>query len=482
MQTENNAKTTSKRRDRQFYTGGWAVLAAVIVLAVLVLLNVAVGKLPESWTNYDLTAVKLYSIGDQTRAIVKGLEEPVTVYWLVSEGNEDVTVRELLERYDELSDKLTVEKVDLTTRPTFAAAYTEGNVYQNSLIVESEKRFKVVNYTSIYVTDYIFSEDYSDYTTSTTFEGENALTGALDYVTTDTLPVVYYLSGHGEPGLDSGLKEQIAALNFTLQDLTLMGTDGVPADAAAVIVDSPAGDLYDGEAQQLLDYAAAGGKLVLLTNYGQADMPNLKQVTDAFGVYLQEGVVVEGDPSRYYQYPIYLLPQVESHTITGTLASGNMYILYYLGQGIAKAEDIAAELTVQPLLTSTELAYAKVDAVNSDTLEKEEGDVDGPFDMAVLVSNENTQGQLVWYTTGALLDSGVDQMVAGNNTTLFINTLGFLCEHENAISIEGKNIAGDTLMVSTAAAGWWRTLYAVLLPLGCIAAGAVIFIRRRALR
>ena len=190
MNTENNAKTASKRRDRQFYTGGWAVLAAVIVLAVLVLVNVAVGKLPESWTNYDLTAVKLYSIGDETRAIVKNLQEPVTVYWLVSEGNEDTTIQELLERYDELSDLLTVEKVDVTTRPNFAASYTEGALYQNSLIAESAKRFKVLNYTDIFVTDYIFNEDYSDYTTSTTFEGENVLTGAVDYVTTDVLPTV----------------------------------------------------------------------------------------------------------------------------------------------------------------------------------------------------------------------------------------------------------------------------------------------------
>lgn len=482
MNTENTAKTSSKRRDRQFFTGGWAVLAAVIVLAVLVLLNVVVGKLPESWTSFDMTAVKLYSIGDQTREMVKNLQEPVTVYWLVSEGNEDATIGEMLERYDELSDLLTVEKVDVTTRPNFPAAYTDGSLYQNSLIVESDKRFKVLNYTSIYVTEYEYAADYTVTNSTTTFQGENVLTGALDYVTTDVLPMVYYLSGHGEPGLDETLQDQIALLNLTLEDLTLMNADAVPADCSALIIDSPASDLYEGEAELILDYIAAGGKVVLLTNYGQPEMPNLSRVTDAFGVCLEEGVVLEGDRAGYYQYPIYMLPKVESHSITGDLASNGMYVMYYLGQGIETMKGAADELTVQTLLSSSDLAYTKADAANSQTLEKEEGDKEGPFDLAVLVRNDATGGHLVWYTTGALLNTGINEMVAGNNFTLFTNTLGFLCKHESSIAIEGKNISAEILLVPTASAGWWRTLYTVLLPVACVALGVVIFVRRRSLR
>jgi ABC-2 type transport system permease protein len=249
-----------------------------------------------------------------------------------------------------------------------------------------------------------------------------------------------------------------------------------------VVIDSPARDLYEGEAQLLLDYADAGGKIVLLTNYGQAEMPNLQRVTDAFGVYLQPGVVLEGDTNYYYQYPIYMLPNLESHSVTGKLAADNLLVMYYMGQGIEWLPGKPSELTVQALLTSSDLAYTKADVANTQTLEKEEGDVEGPFDLAVLVRNENTQGHLVWYTTGALLNNGIDQMVSGNNSALFLNTLNFLCERESNISIAGKNLTSEVLMINAAAGGWWRTLYMVVLPLGCIAAGACIFIRRRSLR
>ncbi len=479
----NTEKTSSKRRaDRLFHTGGWAVLAVAIVLAALILLNVVVRLLPESWINYDMTAVKLYSIGEQTKAIVADIDEPVTVYWLVSEGNEDTTIEELLQRYQELSDKITVEKVDATSRPNFATAYTSASLYQNSLIVESAKRFKVLNYTNIYVTEYEYAADYTVTNTTTSFQGENALTGALDYVTTDVLPVVYYLSGHGEPGFDSDLEDRITAQNFTVTDLTLMNADAFPEDCAALVIDSPASDLYEGEAEMILDYIADGGKVILLTNYGQAAMPNLEKITDAFGVYTEEGVVLEGDRDHYYQYPIYMLPKVEKHSVTGSLATDGMYVMYYLGQGIEKADDIADDLTVQPLLTSSDDAYIKVDAANSQTLEKEEGDLAGPFDLAVLVRNETNRSHLVWYTTGALLNTGINDMVSGNNFTLMVNTLGFLCEHESAISIEGKNISTEMLLVPTSAAGWWKILYTVLLPVACVAVGIVTFVRRRMLR
>jgi ABC-2 type transport system permease protein len=159
-----------------------------------------------------------------------------------------------------------------------------------------------------------------------------------------------------------------------------------------------------------------------------------------------------------------------------------MLVLYYMGQSIEWASGKPEELTVQALLTSSDLAYIKTDMANAQTLEKEEGDAEGPFDLAVLVRNENTRGHLVWYTTGALLNTGIDQMVSGNNSTLFLNTLNFLCERESNIAIAGKNIATEALLINASAAGWWRTLYMVVMPLGCIAAGVYIFIRRRSLR
>ena len=148
----NETKASAFRFDRQMYKGGWSVLAVVIVLVLLVLANAVVGKLPADWVRHDLTASGLYSISAETEAVVENLSEPVTVYWVASEGYADSALGEMLKRYTALSDKITLIEVDPTVDPGFMTEYADAGLTQNSLIVKSELRTKVVGYESIYVT------------------------------------------------------------------------------------------------------------------------------------------------------------------------------------------------------------------------------------------------------------------------------------------------------------------------------------------
>ncbi|MBQ8611045.1 MAG: GldG family protein [Oscillospiraceae bacterium] len=477
------AKAPRFRFDRQMYKGGWSVLAAVIVLALLVLLNVAVGKLPAGWIRYDVTAAQLYSIGAETEAVVENLPMEVTVYWVASEGYQDSAIGEMLKNYDALSDKVAVEHIDPTVNPGFMSKYASDGLTQNSLIVESALRTKVVGYDSIYVTEYEFTEDYSDYTTTSSYKGENALTAALDYVTSEDLPVAYYLTGHGEPGFSAALASAVGDKNITVEQLALLSAGAVPEDAAAVIIDSPAADLYDNELQLLQDYLAAGGKLVLLTNFGQPDMPNLTALTDSWGLAVQPGLVLEGNSNFYYQYPMYMLPDLSSSSeITIPLNSNGQYVLYYMGQSIVKTDAASEDVVYTPLLMSSDTAYRKAELQSDTSIEKSAEDESGSFDLAMRAVNTVTEGELVWYSSGMLLNSELNSWTSGNNYTLFVNTMGALCEHESAISIAGKNYATESLMVSTAAAGLWKTVYTALLPLACVGVGVLVFVRRRALR
>lgn len=74
------------------------------------------------------------------------------------------------------------------------------------------------------------------YTTTTTFEGENALTNAIHYVSSDDLPKVYTLTGHGEEALSDSIQDMLAQDNFEYEDLSILTSDALPEDAAAVII------------------------------------------------------------------------------------------------------------------------------------------------------------------------------------------------------------------------------------------------------
>ncbi len=104
-----------------------------------------------------------------------------------------------------------VELKDPVVSPKFVSEYTSDQVSSNSLIVVCGDRNKVVNYNDMYES----TMDYNTYSYQTTgFDGEGQITSAIAYVTTENLPVLYTLEGHGEKELDSTIKEDIEKANM----------------------------------------------------------------------------------------------------------------------------------------------------------------------------------------------------------------------------------------------------------------------------
>ena len=103
------------------------------------------------------------------------MQEDVTIYVIVNEDNQDTTLGQTLQRYDDLSDHITVEYVDPTVNPRFHTQYTDSTISINSLIVVSDKRNRVIDYSDIYESSF----DYSTYTSTTTgYDGEGQITSA----------------------------------------------------------------------------------------------------------------------------------------------------------------------------------------------------------------------------------------------------------------------------------------------------------------
>src|SRR5512140_2026006 len=99
---------------RQVKYGAYAAVYTAVVLAVLILVNWGVNKyVTKSW---DLTATKRFSLSDQTRKIVRELKAPVQIYYFDKKAKFD-QARDLLEQYNGLSSKLSVDYVDPDREP-----------------------------------------------------------------------------------------------------------------------------------------------------------------------------------------------------------------------------------------------------------------------------------------------------------------------------------------------------------------------------
>ncbi len=456
--------------------GGYSAISILVVVVIAVVVNLCVGKLPSSVTTFDTSNDKLSSISEQTKEIVSGLTEPVSLYWIVQSGEENVVIEQLLARYADLSDKLTVEQIDPVVNPNFASQYTSGTVTNNCIIAVCGERSKFIPYTDIYVSDY--TDYYTTGQATTTFYGETELTSAIDYVTKEDMPKMYLLGGHGSNKPDTSLSNMIAKQNILLSDLSLLTEESVPEDCDLLLLFALESDLSQAETEAVKAYMENGGKLLLVSNYNGTDMPNLMSVMEAYGVTMEQGVVFEGSANGYYQYPYWLLPEIKTHTITEPLTEG-YYILYPQAQALTIAQELPDGVTVSPLLSTTSSGYIKRDVSNLTTLEKEDGDAEGAYAVAAAISDENTGAQAVWFSGAFFTQSNFDEVVSGANTDLFLNAVSWMCKSESDITIHAKTITNEYLTISTGTRAVLILVMVGLLPIVCIGFGIYVWAVRR---
>ena len=475
------ARRASFRRtftSRAFRSGGYSVLAAVIVIAIAVGVVLAVSALPTKYTKYDLSSQQLYTLSEQTKGLVSSLDQDVNIYVLVVAGNEDATLDSLLERYGDLSDHIHISHVDPVKNPTFATQYTDSLKYNNSVVVTCGDKSRFVDYTDIYEYDYsTYYTTYDSNDISKSFNGEGALTSAIDYVTSTDLPILYALTGHGEADLTSAFQSALKQDNVEQQSLTLLTAGSVPDDCDCLLINSPASDISSEEKDQILTYLEAGGKLLLITNYTASgtEFPNLMALMEYYGCSLTDGIIIEQNADYYkYGYCDLLLPDPGSHDITTPISSAGMYVLVPDAQGITVQDGVRSTVTVTKLLTTSDSSFATTDMSN---LTYKDGDVKGPFAVGVAIQENDTQ--IVWYSSGNIFNDTIDNYVSGANKDLFLNSIGWMSAREETVSIHAKSMAASSLSMTTRQATLFGTLMVIVIPLAVVVCGAVVLIRRR---
>lgn len=470
-------------RSRTFRVGGYSVAATGIVLAIAVAANAVVGALPSTVTQIDTTANELFTISEQTKEILSKIEEDITLYWIVQSGEEDSTLETLLDHYQSMSSHISIKKTDPDLYPNLTSEYGISSITNNSLIVEQGSRSRYVDYNDIY--EYDYSNYYYDGSYSVSFAGENELTSAISYVTNDTLPKIYTLTGHGESTLSSSFQTAIEKQNMELEELSLLTVSEIPSDADCILMYAPQSDLASEEKDILLTYLQGGGNFFLITDpQTESDSrPNLDTVMDSYGMEETEGLILENSSNHYaMNMPYYLLPNRESHTITSPLLENNYYVLLPVAHGIKIASDPDENLSVAELLTTSEDAFSKVAGYNLETYEKEENDIDGPFALAaaaVYTIDDDTSTHVVWVSSATIADDSVNTQVSGGNQDFFLNALGWMCEHEDSISIHSKSLDYEYLTIGSGTASMLSVVIVGIIPILYLSIGICIWIRRK---
>lgn len=461
-----------------------AYSTGMIALAVIaaVVINMVISELPSAWTKIDVTSEKLYSLTDQTKEYLKSIEEDVTIYVLVNRDNEDTTLGQTLERYADGSKHITVEYVDPNVNPRFYTQYTDSNVTTNSLIVVSDKRSKVVSYNSVYTVSYDYDSYTGSYSGNTTgYDGEGQITSALDYVLSDDMPKIYLLEGHGEASLSSTFTTAIKKENVDYETVNLMDYDSVPEDAAALFINGAVSDFSTDDKDKIIAYLEQGGNVILVTSYTEEAMPNLDEVMAYMGLGRAEGLIVEQNTANYYHNPYYLLPTQESSVYTASIY-GKYYVFVPFAQGIVIEDEEAEDMSYRTFLTTSEAAFSKVNIDTMQDYDKSEGDIDGPFAVGVSATktlSDGSKANMVVYGSDQIFTDEANSIVSGANQMMFTNTIGNFADHEVSVSIPSKSYTASYLTVPQSKAVLIGIVTVLIIPIGCLAAGFVIWFRRR---
>ncbi len=459
--------------------GAYSFSSIVVFLLAVVFCNLCVNELPEKYTCFDITSSKLYSLSDETVTYLESIEESVHIYVLQSEENKDTILDSTLQKFADKSEYITIEYKDPVKTPTFYKNYTSDNITMNSLIIESEKRYKVLDYSDLYE----YELDYTTYSqTMTGYDGEGQIASAINYVTREDMPVAYMITGHNEIGMDATFTDAIEKQNITVEELNLLKVDAIPEDAEFIMILSPSSDYSQEDVQKVISYIENGGQLLVTTtlfeNMAEA-LPNFKKILDCFGTTIEPGILVEADSNYYYGEPTYLLPEVMNTYLTNGVY-GEKYAFVPYAQGITVTEN--DEITYTSILQTSQNSYSKQALSQAASYEMTENDIAGPFDVGVYVEKsygENTAGLFLFTSTNIFTDAA-DMMVSNANLTIFTNCIDEYIDSETeSIVIPVKTFTEEALVVSVGTAMFIGLTIVLFIPVLLLIFGFVIWYQRR---
>lgn len=483
LQEENNKtpgikdKIAASFSSRKFKGGAYATAVSAVVIVIVIILNVIISQLD---LKIDVTKDNKYTLTSVTKDYVNKIKDDITIYYLVQTGQENKTTQQIVEKYPEISKHIKVEYKDPILYPNFASKYVDDKVTNNSVLVvnNTNKRVKYVDSNSMVISQMDY-QTYQSYPTGIDVEGQ--VTSALQYVTTDNLPVMYTVTGHGETDLSATITSALGKINVTQKPLNTLTTEKIPGDCSVLLIDAPQKDYSADEVTMVKNYLSNGGHAIIYTDYQASSLDNFNGLLNYYGVSVVPGIVVEGSRDHYMgQYINYLVPTIESHDITSSLKSAGAYVVAPQSSGLKKADSARSTIETTPLLTTSDEAYSKTD-VNSSNAEKEKSDINGPFNLGFAIDEKynDKEAKLVVYGSAALIDENTVSSSSLGNLDLFLNTVNYVTDKKDTLAVRTVSTEQQYLTVTAAKASLWSILIVVVLPVLVLVSGGYVVLRRR---
>jgi len=461
-------KTGLSSRSAKFSTN--AAFMIVFVLGILIVVNIIFARFNY---RFDTTAAKQFSLAEQTRKVLKNLDNEVHVMGFFKSG-EEFTARELMVEYANVSPKFSYEFIDPDKKPGMAKRH--GITAYGTILIDAQgKTEKIQN------------------------AREEDLTNAIIKVTRESVKKIYFTTGHGERDYEdserSGLsfaKEALEEENYLIDRILLAEADSIPSNCSVLVVAGPKTDLFAHEREMIENYLKRGGKCLFLLD---PDAPqSYADFLESYGFDIGRDIVVDasGIGQLFGAGPtIPIVSQYEDHQLTKEFA---VMTFFAEARSVSKAEEVPSGITFTELAKTSARSWGETSPLAEGRIAFDEGaDLKGPVPILAVAEREAEEPAAVEdkYDLGmgsvkTRLAVFGDSDFASNgyfrvqgNGDLFQNCVSWLAEEEDLISVRARDPEDRRLNLTQKQSRVILYLGVILMPLFIFATGIWVYAKRK---
>lgn len=472
---------------RSIKYGTTSILLIAVILAIIVAVNIIVSMYD---VKVDLTKSSLFSISENSIELINKIPggKQINIYGLFDPAKnagdkQKTTLAELAREYQRKSDgKIKVEFVDPTINPTFfnqIGLKEEQQIGLNTaeFLVECNGKFKIISHSDCFTTEY----DQDGNQLPDSLNAENAISAAINTITSDSVTKIYFVTGHGESMLDVGytnLKKLLESNNFTTSNLNILAKGGIPSDANLLVFLGPTNDISDNEKNILNKYLTGGGSALMLFDASDNGKPfnHFSAVLEEYNIRINNDIIrensseyrVSGEGSQMFV----AFPAVEN----AIKELDSLYLLVNGSRSLDILNNAKENMSTQSILYSSTTAY-------SETISgKKSPEGAKTIGAATILNRGLTTTNLLVLGNSTFVSDNLTQgypTYTVNSNKAFLQYVNWLLGKKTENMVYPKIVENNTLELTEAQAKTIEIIFVIILPILIFLLGVVIWFRRR---
>jgi ABC-type uncharacterized transport system involved in gliding motility auxiliary subunit len=442
----------------------YRIQSGVFLLLFIALMAVLASITDRYSLTIDMSANQRNSLSQESVRLVAEIEGPLEVTIFVSPVNGSKALLEaLFERYRLLQPNIRVSSLNPDLHPDLLRIHDIR--YDGEVLIEYGGRSEKVSQVS-----------------------EAAVSSAIQRLLRQGERWLVFLEGHGErnPYREanhdfSQFATELASRGFRIESLNLTKAGSIPQNTNVLVLASPKVPLLPGEIDILRAWIEDGGNLVWLADPEQA-IDGLDMLADQLAVEFLPGIIV--DPNSQLmglnRVDFALVGEYPRHPVTQNLGSLS---LFPQAQALEfHGDDVWQQ---QIFLRSDERSWNETGELRGEIFNGDhEDEIQGPLNIGFTLarSHQNEAGELFDQRVAIIGDADFlsnRYLGNGSNLEIGVNLLNWLSHDDQLIAISPRPAPDTRLELSPQKQIAIATFFLVLMPLGLLASGLRIWLKRR---